>query len=209
MPAATPPEARQRILALQQQGLCSPQIALQVSLPARTIRGLLRQWQQQPPGADLLPHFDRCGRALDPGRLPVQQSCCALRRQHPRWGAPRLRIALLEQHPPKLVPPARTLQLWLHQAGLAPRRVRRIRAKDYQRAQQAHDVWQTDAVEGLTLGDGSPACWLRMTDEHSGAILVTELFPPLPLVHGSPPLGARGLASSVRALGPTQDAACG
>src|SRR5947209_17935879 len=97
----------------------------------------------------------------------------------------------------------------MHQAELAPRRVRRIREKDYRRAQQAHDVWQMDAVEGLTLVDRSPACWLRMTDQYSGAILVTELFPPLPLVHGSRPLGARGVASSVRALGPTQDAACG
>jgi transposase InsO family protein len=34
-----------------------------------------------------------------------------------------------------------------------------------------------DAVECLRLGDGSGACWLRLTDECSGAILATELFP--------------------------------
>jgi transposase InsO family protein len=177
MPAATPPESRQRILELHQQGLASPQIAQVVPVAARTIRGLLAQWTQEPPGPDLAPHFDRCGRSLSAGRLAVLQACCALRLQHLRWGAARIRIDLLGCHPEELVPPTRTLQFWLQQAGLAPPRVRRIGKKDYQRAQQPHDVWQMDAVERLTLLDGSPACWLRMTDEYTGAILATELFP--------------------------------
>ena len=33
-----------------------------------------------------------------------------------------------------------------------------------------------DAVECLRLQDGSGACWLRMSDEHSGAILATHVF---------------------------------
>jgi transposase InsO family protein len=177
MPAATPPESRQRILELHQQGLASPQIAQVVPVPARTIRGLIAQWAQEPPGPDLAPHFDRCGRSLGAGRLAVQQACCALRLEHPRWGAARIRLDLLGCHPEGLVPPTRTLQLWLQQAGLAPPRVRRIGKKGCQRAEQPHDVWQVDAVEGLVLLDGSPACWLRISDEYSGAILATELFP--------------------------------
>jgi transposase InsO family protein len=177
MPAATPPPTRQRILDLQQQGLGPPQIARLLSMPASTIRGLLRQWRQQPPGSGLEPHFQRCGRSLRPERLAVQQSCCAVRRQHPRWGAGRIRIALLDEYPKELVPPTRTLQLWLQQAGLAPTRLRHLVKKACQRAQEAHDVWQMDAVEHLLLLDQSAACWLRMTDEYSGAILATALFP--------------------------------
>jgi hypothetical protein len=33
-----------------------------------------------------------------------------------------------------------------------------------------------DAAEGMRLLDGSSACWLRMTDERSGAILATHAF---------------------------------
>src|SRR5262249_21305104 len=109
----------------------------------------------------------------------------------------------------ELVPPTRTLQLWLHKAGLAPPRVRRIGKKDCQRAQQPHDVWQTDAVERLILLDGSPACWLRISDEYSGAILATELFPPVLLVHGARRRRARGVAPGLRALGPAQGFAGG
>jgi hypothetical protein len=45
------------------------------------------------------------------------------------------------------------------------------------RASEPHQVWQMDAVECLRLLDGSAACWLRLTDECSGAILATSVFP--------------------------------
>jgi hypothetical protein len=50
---------------------------------------------------------------------------------------------------------------------------------DDRRAQEPHEVWQMDAVERLRLADGSGACWLRLTDECSGAILATQPFPQL------------------------------
>jgi hypothetical protein len=69
------------------------------------------------------------------------------------------------------------LQRWLHQAGLTPPPLLRVACLDDRRATEPHQVWQVDAVECLRLRDGSGACWLRMTDECSGAILATELFP--------------------------------
>jgi transposase InsO family protein len=69
------------------------------------------------------------------------------------------------------------LQRWLEQAGLNPPPLLRVAVLDDRRATEPHQVWQMDAVECLRLGDGSGACWLRMTDECSGAILATELFP--------------------------------
>jgi transposase InsO family protein len=69
------------------------------------------------------------------------------------------------------------LQRWLREAGLTPPPVRRVGALDDRRASEPHQVWQMDAVEGLRLGDGSGACWLRLTDECSGAILATAVFP--------------------------------
>jgi len=51
-----------------------------------------------------------------------------------------------------------------------------VRLPDDRRAGQPHEVWQMDAVECLRLQDGSGACWLRMSDEYSGAILATDVF---------------------------------
>jgi hypothetical protein len=69
------------------------------------------------------------------------------------------------------------LQRWLHQAGLTPPPSVRVQCLDDRRAREPHDVWQMDAVECLRLADGSGACWLRLTDECSGAILATQAFP--------------------------------
>jgi hypothetical protein len=68
------------------------------------------------------------------------------------------------------------LQRWLHDAGLTPPPLLRVRCLDDRRASEPHQVWQMDAVEGLKLADGSGACWLRITDECSGAILATYPF---------------------------------
>jgi hypothetical protein len=51
-----------------------------------------------------------------------------------------------------------------------------VRHPDDRRANEPHEVWQMDAVEGLKLLNDSGACWLRITDERSGAILLTEVF---------------------------------
>src|SRR5262249_50070342 len=72
---------------------------------------------------------------------------------------------------------------------------------DDRRAREPHEVRQMDAVECLRLADGSGACWLRQIDEYSGAILATDLFPPLPLGHGASGPGATGAETVLRALG--------
>jgi hypothetical protein len=68
------------------------------------------------------------------------------------------------------------LQRWLRHAGLTPPPALLVRRPDQSRAGEPHQVWQMDAVERLKLLDGSGACWLRISDEFSGAILLTEVF---------------------------------
>jgi hypothetical protein len=100
-----------------------------------------------------------------------------LRRLHPGWGAGRIRLELRKMHPDEPIAPLRTLQRWLRGDGLAPPPGVPVAPTEYRRATEPHEVWQMDAVEALRLKDGSGACWLRLTDECSGAILATELFP--------------------------------
>jgi hypothetical protein len=192
MPRATSPPLRQRLFDLHQEGLAIKDIAQQLALPQRTIRCLLAQWRHLPDCHDLKPLTDHCGRKVSQERLPVQQAALQLRRDHPGWGGGRIRLELLDLYPSRLVPATRTLQRWLDQAKLIPPPLVRPAAVDHRRAQEPHEVWQMDAVEGLRLADGSGACWLRQTDECSGAILATELFPPLPLCDRASGPGAAG-----------------
>lgn len=177
MPAATPLEQRQQVFDLHHAGLGPLEIAQQLSLSVRTIRDLLARWRTLPAGHDLAPGFDRCGRTLAQPRRAVQESCLQLRRLHDGWGAERIRLDLLDLHPKEHVPPTRTLQFWLRQAGLTPPPAVLVAAVDDRRAREPHEVWQMDAVECLRLADGSGACWLRQIDECSGAILATDVFP--------------------------------
>ena len=63
-------------------------------------------------------------------------------------------------------------------AGLSPAPAGRRPAATPRRATQPHDTWQLDAAEHLTLADGREASWVRITDECSGAVLATAVFPP-------------------------------
>jgi hypothetical protein len=179
MPKALSLSLRQQLFALHQAGLGAPQIAQQLSLSARTVRHLLRRWRlaPEPQAVDLKPLFQHSGRLLDPSRQAVYQSCLQLRTLHPGWGAGRIRLELLGLYSRFAVPPTRTLQRWLLGAGLAPPPALQVVGEtDHRRATHPHQCWQMDAVECLRLGDGSGACWLRLSDECSGAILWTEPF---------------------------------
>jgi hypothetical protein len=172
MPAATPLPLRLKVAALRRAGAAPAAIAARLALPPRTVRHLLACWRHDPE-AGLAPR-PRRGRPLAPGRPAQRQEALELRRLRPGWGAGRLRVELLKSHPPGAVAPGRTLQRWLRQQRLAGPPAAAAAAA---RAAEPHEVWQVDAVEGLTLKDGTHACWLRLTDECSGAILATEVFP--------------------------------
>jgi hypothetical protein len=60
-----------------------------------------------------------------------------------------------------------------------------------------------DAKEQLQLADGSGASWLTLSDEKSGAVLDSPLFPPAQLDPGDAGGGTSGLADELRALGLT------
>ena len=49
-----------------------------------------------------------------------------------------------------------------------------------------HNIWQVDAKENLRLADSSEACYLTITDEHSGAGLEGLVFPPEAHLPGTP-----------------------
>jgi hypothetical protein len=117
------------------------------------------------------------------------------------WGAPLIRVMLLRQFSAVEVPTPRSLQRHFAGAGLQPAPKGRCPATDDRRAKGAHDVWQMDASERMALQTEERVSWLRLVDEHSGAVLTTVVFPPGQLEPGAAASQPRRLAADVPALG--------
>jgi transposase len=178
MPAPVPVPIRQAIWALHQQGASAGELAGRFGLAARTVRGLIQRGRER--GAE--------GLAPDPTHPnppphPAREAALRLRREHPTWGAGMIRVWLGRSGVAGL-PGTREIQRWFAAAGLNPapggRRPRPARRP----ASAPHETWQVDAAERMALADGSQASWLRVTDEATGAALLTAVFPPRALGPG-------------------------
>lgn len=196
MPRAVPVPIRLRLFELADQLYPASAIAQRLALPPRTARGLLAQ-RALLQAAGLRPAYHRCGRRPRPWDEALE-----LRRQHPTWGAPYVRVVLAEG-PPGPLPSARTLQRRFRQADLRPAPPGRRPSARRQRACRAHAVWELDACERLRLAPvGQEASWVRLVDEYTGAFLRTRVFPPRLLAAGSAGADPGLLARGVHRLGP-------
>jgi Homeodomain-like domain len=142
MPRPTPEPIRTAILRRCRDGQDAARIAAELSLPPRTVRRLVRRLRDGGEEA-IRPDYRRPAAAAAPD--PIREAAGALRREHPRWGAPLIRSLLLRDHPDRPVPSARALQRWFRRHG--PPRPPRPEAPEPARGRAArpHDVWQIDA----------------------------------------------------------------
>jgi len=179
MPRALPLPLREQIIALRCQGHSLAQVARTLHVKEHTVRHLWERYQQRG-SLGLETDYARCGRSGC--RFPPALFTAALemKRQHPRWGAGFLRVELAAQFPNVVLPGVRTLQAWFRAAALQPARAQRP-PMERDRAREVHEVWEMDAKERMRLGDGSGTSTLTVTDEASGAMLATEVFPPVSL----------------------------
>jgi hypothetical protein len=174
MPSPVPLPLRQALVLAHQQGVAAPALAAQLGLPLRTTYHLLRQARLHQ-GAVPAPAYRPAPKGPRGDDAVVRQAR-ALRQQHPDWGAPLIRIILGRHFPDGPLPSGRTLQRWLRQGPRKPPPLGR-QPSAYRRASAVHETWQVDAADRLALADGTLACWLRVTDECSGAVLKTWVFP--------------------------------
>ena len=130
----------------------------------------------------LLPHYNLCGPQEKEYSLPVIEASLALKRLHPRWGAPRLLVSLEAEMAtqgidnPEDLPCIRTLERWYREHNLIKPK-RQPCEPTIGRARAVHNIWEVDAKEQLELLDGQAACYLTMVDEKSGAWLASPVFP--------------------------------
>ena len=168
MPAPIPYADREEIIRRKQEGQTLGAIAQALGYSYWGVRKIWRQYRER--GKAGLKTAYRRGPGPIRKREAVYQQALALKRAHPGWGAGLIRSVLLEQWPEEEVPSERTLQRWWRRAGLSPPAPRQVRER-WGQAKKVHEVWQMDGVE-VAVGS-----WVTVTDEKSGAVLGSRLFP--------------------------------
>ena len=91
----------------------------------------------------------------------VEVRVAEMRRQHPRWGAKRIRMELLKRPVEDLVVPStRTVNRILVRHGLVIPRKRKRPRESYLRWERPGpmQLWQIDIVGGVMLVDPAPEC---------------------------------------------------
>ena len=175
MPAATPIKKREEIVRRQQAGESFAQIAREMSMSYHTVRNVWRYCKRT---GQLEPAYDRCVHEGVRKDKAIYEKAIEFKREHPTWGAGLIWVELADLFAEESLPSVRTLRRWFHRAGLVVQEGKDKRPKvSIVRGQDAHEVWTMDAKEQMTLGDGSKASWLIISDEGSGAMLHGTLFP--------------------------------
>jgi hypothetical protein len=165
---------REQLIALKAQGYSLWAISEQLLIPYGTVCQLSARLGRL---GHLRVGYANCG-PKQPGTDPLLlRSALWLKRHHPSWGAPFIRVHLTAHFANDRIPSASTLQRWFRKRHLSkPRQV--VAPPRIGCAKAPHNIWQVDAKENLILLDGSEACYLTITDEHSGAGLEALVFPP-------------------------------
>lgn len=178
MAVAIPFATRQQLVVLRDQGKSYRQISQELGVSYDAIRRIGKR-QNQLGEEGLLPHYNQCG--TNGIRLSAfyYRVSLWLKRAHPLWGAPYIRLQLDARYAMGRLPSIRTLQLWFKAAGLTKPRPQLLNTPKVW-AQYPHQVWQVDAKEQQRTLDGSRVCWLTIVDEKSGAVLAAPVFPLWP-----------------------------
>jgi transposase len=176
MGAALPSATRRRIIQGYLEGKACAALAEEFHVAYHTARVLCRRFDAEGESG-LLPHYDRCGDTGIRSDALLYRAACFLKRRHPSWGGPFIRLQLQQRYPERAIPAVRTMQTWFKERGLTPARSKRPKPEK-QWAREVHQVWQVDAKEHQRTADQAQACWLTFTDEYSTAILAAPVFPP-------------------------------
>jgi len=177
MPLALASAARRRVVEAHLNGEPLKAIAARENLSYSSVRLYWHRYRQR--GFEgLVPDYQNCGRQGPSNADLIYRAARYLKFRHRQWGAALIHLKLEQRYRGRALPSVRTMQRWFKKANLTPRR-KQLPKPEKPWAEAPHEVWQIDAKEQLTLQDGSRACYLSVTDEHSGALLASPVFPPL------------------------------
>lgn len=112
-------------------------------------------------------------------KLPFQIERCilGLKREHPTWGAPKIRDKLVRQYPMVKAPAISTVHAVLVRHGLVQHRKRRrykARGTELHNAQDVNGLWCADYKGEFKLGNRQYCYPLTITDYRSRYLLACE-----------------------------------
>jgi putative transposase len=117
-------------------------------------------------------------------RLPfqVERTILTLKREHPTWGAPKIRDKLIQEYP-MIKPPAKsTVHAVLDRNGLVKRRKRRrhkAQGTELKHVKQPNQLWCADYKGEFRLGNKQYCYPLTVTDYSSRYLIACEdCLPP-------------------------------
>lgn len=177
MPGPIENQIREIIIQRHEDGETLRSISEELNLSYETVKHLWQHWRKT---GHIEPSYERAKERGTRQYQAIYEQVIQLKREHPRWGAALIRVEL-QKAGFKPLPSVRTMQRWFREAGVNRAANVQQRVKTIQRGQQVHAVWAVDAKEMMRLKDGSWASWLVITDEASGALLTTHVFPPAKL----------------------------
>lgn len=169
-------ELRQRIIDLHNSGKSLKSISIEEKIPYSSVKRIWQSYKKQGKIGIAL-QYHNCGpqgvKHYRAYRLGVW-----LKRLHPTWGAPFIRLQLTERYKDEYFPSVRTFQKWFRRAGLSKISSIDLSAKSKLNSEvkSPHDCWQIDAKENIELLDGTRACYLTTIDVKSGGILAAPIF---------------------------------
>lgn len=174
MGKATPLAHRQEVVSMKKAGHTLLSISESLNLTFSNVRDI---WLRYKKGGDagLLTGYSHCGKKKPTRSSLVYRAALWLKRLHPLWGSPRIHSGLKSRYGDS-TPSIRTLNRWYKSANLCkPRNPNKN--EEIGKSRAVHNIWQVDAKERLKLLDGQEACYLTITDEKSGAWLISLVFP--------------------------------
>lgn len=178
MPGPIENHIRETIVRRHQGGESLRSISAELKLSYETVKHLWQHWLKS---GHIEPSYERAKVRGTRQYQAIYDQVIQLKRDHPRWGAQLIQLEL-QKAAMKPLPSVRTIQRWFREAGVnRSANVQQQRVKTVQRGQHVHEVWAVDAKEAIRLKDGSWASWLVISDEASGAVLTTHVFPPAEL----------------------------
>jgi transposase InsO family protein len=107
----------------------------------------------------------------------IERSILGLKREHPTWGAPKIRDKLIRHYPMLKAPAVSTVHAVLDRNGLVKRRKRRRYKAEGTRllgAQEANGLWCADYKGEFKLGNRQYCYPLTITDYSSRYLLACE-----------------------------------
>lgn len=167
------------VQARQIERLSYAELGRRFNLNYHTVRTWCKRFESQGISG-LSPSYSNCGRSVCRQAHRNFRLVRLLKHLHPTWGVPYILARIKEDYPMLELQGIRHYQRLLQKASDKAPKPTLPRSKQSDRPRQAHDEWEVDAKERITLAGGQKACYLNVTDSKSSAILKCKAFPPLP-----------------------------